>query len=130
MQARQLLIVAGIAIVAFAAAFGIASAGGGDEPKAASDGVRPAEVIEVEDVAVTAGVATARGLPALNVPKKKPKETDTGTTTTAPSSTDTVTPPASETVTPPPTSTAAPPSSSTPPPVSGGDDTISSGGTE
>ena len=38
MQPRQILIVAGVAIVAFAAAFGIAGAGGGEESKAAVGG--------------------------------------------------------------------------------------------
>ena len=57
MQPRQILIVAGIAIVAFAAAFGIAGAGGGgEESKAASAGVEPAKVIETGSVGVSAVV--------------------------------------------------------------------------
>ena len=71
MQPRQILIVAGVAIVAFAAAFGIAGAGGGEESKAAAAGLEPAEVIEVGDATVTAGVTAGAGLPALQLPKKK-----------------------------------------------------------
>ena len=60
MQPRQLLIVAIAALIAFGAAFGIAKAGGGDESNA-SGSVKPAEVIEVGDATVSAGVAdTAR----------------------------------------------------------------------
>ena len=118
MHPRQLLIVAGIAVVAFGAAFGIASAGGGDDapaaaPKAAAPA--PAEEIEVGDATVSAKVRAAAALPALKVPKKKPEESSTSThdrpssgrrpspttgTTTTPSTGTTTTPSTGTTTTP------------------------------
>jgi hypothetical protein len=85
MQPRQILIVAIAALVAFGAAFGIAKAGGGDEPKA-SGAIEPAEVIDVGDATVSASVPDAGALPALRVPEKTPDPPDDGTpaTITAP----------------------------------------------
>lgn len=118
MQPRQILIVAGLAIVAFAAAFGIAGAGGGEEPKAAAAGLEPAEVIQVSDtVRVSTGGSSVAGLPALQVPKKKKPEPDTSssggttttTTTTAPTTTTTA-PTTTAPTTTTPTVTSPPPS--------------------
>ena len=141
MQSRQILLIAGIAIVAFAAAFGIAgAAGGGDEPKAASAGVEPAKVIEVGDANVSAGV-NGGGLPALQLPKKKPKpdesssststSTSTTTTTTAPTTTTTTTAPTTTTTAPTttaPTTTA--PTTTSPPPSNNSGGPVSLGGGE
>ncbi len=130
MHPRQLLIVAGIAVVAFGAAFGIASAsGGGDKAPASTPAAKtpaPAEVIEVGDATVSAKVRAAGALPSLKVPKKQPEPT-TSTTTTAPS-TGTTTPAPSTTTPAPSTSTTAPstttttpaPSTTTPAPSSSG----------
>ena len=142
MQPRQLLIITGVAIVAFAVAFGVAGASGGEDSKAAGAGLAPAEVIEVEDADVTAGVSGASGLPALQVPKKKkPKEEpvtaaspstgttispSTGTTTPAPSTSTTPT----TSTSPPPSTNTTPPASSNPAPQTGGETPIQTGGGE
>src|SRR5215216_6413030 len=123
MQPRQLLIITGVAIVAFAVAFGVAGASEGEDSKAAGAGLAPAEVLEVEDADVTACVAGAPWLPALQVPKKKkPKEepvtaASPSTGTTISPSTGTTTP-APSTSTTPTTSTSPPPSTNTTPPAS------------
>ena len=66
MKPRQLLIVAAAVIVAFAATFGIAKAGGSEETPVAKSAPepQPAEVIEVSDATVSSGVAAATGLPS------------------------------------------------------------------
>ena len=144
MQLRQLLILAGLVVVAFVAAFAIAGAGGEEESKAAQSGVEPAEVIDVEDVAVTLAAPRAGELPALKVPKPKPEPEEpqpsvTTTTTTAPPTTTTTEP--STTTTAPPTTTTAPPTTTSPPPTTtspppstggggGGGGPISTGGGE
>src|ERR1700754_2455269 len=112
MHPRQLLIVAGIAVVAFGAAFGIASASGGDKaPAAAPKAKAPAaaEVIEVGDATVSAKVRTAGALPSLKVPKKKP-ETSTSSGATTTTSTGTTTTPSTGTTTTPSTGTTTTPS--------------------
>jgi hypothetical protein len=133
MQPRQILLVAGVAIVAFAAAFGIAGAGGGDEPKAASAAVEPAKVIEVGDANVSAAVNSG-GLPALQVPKKKPKQEESSSTTTTTSVAPTTTAPTTTapTTTAPSTSTTPPPTNTNPGPTDGGGGggPISTGGGE
>lgn len=120
MQPRQILIVAGVAIVAFAAAFGIAGAGGGEESKAAGAGLEPAEVIQVGDASVSTGGTAVAGLPALQVPKKKKPKPDTsssgGTTTTT--TTTTTAPTTTAPTTTAPTTTA--PTITSPPPANDG----------
>ena len=115
MHPRQLLIIAGIAVVAFGAAFGIASASGGDKtPAAAPKAKAPAaaEVIEVGDATVSAKVRAAGALPSLKVPKKKPEPPASTGTTTAPS-TGTTTEPSTGTTTAPSTGTTTAPSTGT-----------------
>ncbi len=142
MHPRQLLIVAGIAVVAFGAAFGIASASGGDkEPAAAPKAKAPAaaEVIEVGDATVSAKVRAASALPALKVPKKKPEESSTSSGTTTTPSTGTTTTPSTGTTTTPSTGTTTTPSTgttttpstgtTTPPSTSGGGGGGGGGGT-
>jgi len=70
MRPRQSLIVAVASGVAFAAAFAVSGAGG-VEPQPQAAPLKPAEVIEVDAVTVSAGVTAAPRLPALNVPKPK-----------------------------------------------------------
>ena len=121
MQSRQLMIVAVAVILAFGAAFGIARAAGGDEPKAAAKAVKPAEVIEVGGATVSARVADAGGLPALRLPEKKQPETTgegTSASTTGPAAT--VTPSTSSTVAPSSGGTTQTQSGATSPPVSTG----------
>jgi outer membrane biosynthesis protein TonB len=145
MLLRQLLILAGLVVVAFVAAFAIAGAGGEEESKAAESGVEPAKVIDVEDVAVTLAAPRGGELPALKVPKPKPKPEPedpqpSGTTTTTTAPTTTTTEP-STTTTAPPTTTTAPPTTTSPPPTTtspppstggggGGGGPISTGGGE
>ena len=70
MSPRQSLIVTVASVVAFAAAFAVSGAGG-VEPQPQAAPLKPAEVIEVDAVTVSAGVIAAPRLPALNVPKPK-----------------------------------------------------------
>jgi hypothetical protein len=70
MRPRQSLIVAVASVVAFAAAFAVSGAGG-VEPQPQAAPLKPAEVIEVDAVTVSAGVTAAPRLPALNVPEPK-----------------------------------------------------------
>lgn len=84
MQPRQLLVVAAVTIAAFAAAFGIAKAGGEDKPAtAARPAANPAKEIEPDPVTVEAAVPAVGNLPSLNVPEEPEPETqgsDGGTT--------------------------------------------------
>jgi len=116
-QTRTIVITLGAALVAFAAAFGIAKATSGGETTTAN--VAPAaETFDVPSAEVTAGAPEA-GLPALK-PKPKPKPTPT------PPPTGTTPPPTG--TTPPPTNTTPPPQNTTPPPVTGGEQPVSGGG--
>lgn len=119
---RELLIVVIAVLVVFGAAFGIAKAGG-DDSKASAE-LKPAEVIEVGEAAVSARVADNGGLPALRLPEKTPEATPDATDDPPASTTGPV-----ATSTPPPTTTTSPSSSgggTTEP--STGDSSISGGG--
>jgi hypothetical protein len=144
MQPRQILIVAGVVIVAFAVAFGIAGSGGGqEESKAASVGVEPAEVIDVGKASIDASVPAAGDLPRLEVPVEKkpdPPATSGGDGTTVPPTTTEPTPPTTTEPTPPTTTQPTPPVTTQPAPAdpsppttsggSGGGGPISTGGGE
>src|SRR3954467_10328893 len=77
-------------IAAFAAAFGIASSGGGDKTAAAGPGTK-AETIKVAAPAAVAGVEVGGTVPTLKSEpkkaKKKPAKKTTTSTTTSPSTT-------------------------------------------
>jgi hypothetical protein len=119
MQTRTIVISLGAALVAFAAAFGIAKASsGGDTPTATA--APAAQTFDVPTAKISAGTPEA-GLPSLK-PKPKPKPKPTPTPPPA-----TTTPPPSNT-TPPPSNTTPPPQNTTPPPVTGGEQPVSGGG--
>ena len=120
MRPRQIAIVVGVVLAAFAVTFGIAQAGGEEAAKTpATAQPRPAEVIEVGELTVSDGVAAAVDLPALRVPAKKEKEvapvepSEGGSPTPVP------------TAAPTTQATATPPPATTPPPTEdGGEDVI------
>jgi hypothetical protein len=116
MNARQILIVLGIAVAGFAAAF-LVSGSSGSEAEPAKAGKQPAaaDTIEVAGATVKASAPAGGNLPALKVPKpKKETTTSTSTTTTTPTTTTTTTTPTT-TTTAPTTTTTAPTTTTTTP---------------
>ena len=118
MNARQLLIVLGIAVAGFAGAFLLSGSSGNDvEPAKAGKQPAAADTLEVAGATVKASAPAGGNLPALKVPKPKPEpestSTSTTTTTTAPTTTTTTAPPT--TTTAPTTTTTAPTTTTTTP---------------
>jgi hypothetical protein len=123
MNARQILIVIGIAIAGFAAALLISSTSGGTEPVAAGKKPAAADTLEVAGATVNATAPSSGALPKLKVPKPKPEKTpepssSSTSTTTAPSSGTTTAPSSGTTTAPSSGTTTAPSSGTTTPPAS------------
>jgi hypothetical protein len=129
MKLRQILIVAGVAIAAFAAALAISGAGADGEPKAKATPAKPAEVIDLEQATVSASVTAPAGLPKLRVPKPKKKAEPPATSgTTVSPQAQNPTPEQNTTTTPQataPQATAPPAATAQPQPK---DDIITGGG--
>jgi hypothetical protein len=119
MNARQLLIVLGIAVAGFAAAFLVSGSSGSDaEPAKAGKQPAAADTLEVAGATVNASAPAGGNLPALKVPKPKKEQstsTTTAPTTTAPTTTapTTTAPTTTAPTTTAPTTTA--PTTQTPP---------------
>ena len=113
MNARQLLIVLGIAVAGFAAAF-VLSGSSGNEAEPAKAGKQPAaaDTIEVAGATVKASAPAGGNLPALKVPKPKKDPATTAPATTTPTTTSTT---PSTTTTTPTTTTTAPTTTTTTP---------------
>jgi hypothetical protein len=118
MQTRTIVITLGAALVAFAAAFGIAKATSGGETATAS-AAPAAQTFDVPSAEITV-TAPKADLPGLK-PKPKPKPTPT-----PPPATSTTPPP--QNTTPPPQNTTPPPQNTDPGPVTGGEEPVSGGG--
>jgi hypothetical protein len=112
MNARQLLIVLGIAVAGFAAAF-VLSGSSGNEAEPAKAGKQPAaaDTVEVAGATVKASAPAGGNLPALKVPKPKKDPATTAPATTTPTTTSTT---PSTTTTAPSSTTTAPTTTTTP----------------
>ena len=77
MNARQIIIVIGIAVAGFVAAMLVSSSSGGTEPVAAGKKPAAADTLEVAGATVNAAAPAGGALPKLKVPKPKPEKTKT-----------------------------------------------------
>jgi hypothetical protein len=129
MNPRQLLIVAGIAIAGFGAAFLVSgsSGDGGAEPVEAAKQPAAAEVLEVAGAQVKVAAPASGALPKLKVPKPKTEETSTSTTTTT-TTTDTTDTTAPTTQTTTPTTQTTTPTTQTTQPTTNNNNDSGNGG--